>query len=75
MIKNNGNQQKTELDIDLEEFWKQLMKISKWKSEQMEEEIRNNMQPIKRTTKDKEIEQEQRKVWDLGKLQVGIMKK
>lgn len=74
MIKNSREQQKTKLEVEMEVLWKQLIKIPKWESKQMKEERRNNIHPMKRTTKDKEVEKKQSKVWDPGKLQARTVK-
>lgn len=73
VIENNKNHQRIQLKIKMEVFWKQLMKIQKWKSERMEIGIRDRMQPRKKMVEDKEIKQRQSKVWDHLKLQVETM--
>ena len=55
------------------EFWEQFPKIPKWESEGMKTKVKNNMQPLKKINDDKEIEQQQSKVWDPRKLQAEIM--
>ena len=46
-----------------------MIEIAKWEGEQMEAEILINMHPMKRKIGGKENEQQQRKVWALGKFQ------
>ena len=60
MVRNIKYKQKIEMDIEMKEFWEQLMKIPKLKGERMKVETRINIQPQKR-----EIEQKQSKVCDL----------
>jgi hypothetical protein len=80
---NDVCQQKTRLDIELDEFWKHLMKISKWKYQEEEEEEeeeedekkkkkKSNMQ-VQLTEGSKEFAQQQSKVWDPGRLQPTTM--
>ena len=56
MIKRNKDQQRTKLDIEMEVILRQLMKIPKRKSKQIEVEVKDNMHPMKRTNEYKEIE-------------------
>jgi hypothetical protein len=62
-------QQIARLDIELEEFWKHLMNISKWKYRG--EKKKSSMQ-VQSTKGRKEFTQHS-KVWDLGRLQTVTM--
>jgi hypothetical protein len=64
---NSMQQQKEKLDIEMEEFWRQLMQISKWKYQRMKKNINNQVQFVEKTDKNKVDEQQERKVWDLGR--------
>jgi hypothetical protein len=67
---NDVYQQRTRLDIELDELWKHLMNISKWKYQRKKK--KRNMQ-VQLTKESKEFAQQQSKVWDPGRLQATTM--
>lgn len=63
MVRSNKNQQRAKLDIQIEEFWKQSMKIPNWENKEMEKQVKESIQL------DKHVDQKKRKVQDPRKLQ------
>jgi hypothetical protein len=60
-------QQGERLDIELDELWKHLINISKWKYQRQKKMKKRSMQ-IQPTEERKEFSQQQSKVWDPGRL-------
>ena len=67
---NNIKKQKTELNCEMEEFSRQLMRISKWKYQRMKKNINSKVQFSKDVFKVRQMKRKQ--VWDPERLKTTI---
>ena len=62
------------IEMDMEEFWRYLMKNSRREGKRMTQKTNNITQVAKNTYERKNVEHQERNVWDPRKIQEGVVK-
>jgi hypothetical protein len=65
-------QQKAELDIEIDEMWKMMMKKSRWRYHGMRRKINHKLQSTERDYINKVKIKQESKIWDPGKPQTKM---